>query len=63
MLGSLPQTLDVGGRAYRIRSDFRSILRIIAAFADDDLTGQDKIYVVLRQGYRDFGELPAEQDP
>ena len=61
MLGQLPQTLDVGGKAYRIRSDFRSILRIIAAFADDSLTGQEKVYVALKQIYRDFDQIPPEQ--
>ena len=61
MLGDLPQTLDVGGKAYRIRSDFRSIFRIIAAFADDALTGQEKVYVTLKQIYRDFDQIPLEQ--
>ena len=60
MLGQLPQALEVGGRTYDIRTDFRSILRIIAAFADDELTVQEKIYVVLRQIYKDFDSIPFD---
>ena len=60
MLGQLPQALTVGGKEYEIRSDFRSVLRIIAAFADDELTSQDKIYVTLRQTYKDFGKIPQK---
>ena len=60
MLGQLPQALSVGGKQYEIRSDFRSILRIIAAFADDELTPQDKVYVVLRQIYKDFKSMPSD---
>lgn len=60
MIGSLPLALDVGGRSYAVRADFRSVLRIIAAFADDDLTTEDKIYVCLRQLYKDFAQIPPE---
>lgn len=60
MLGSLPQTLDVNGTTYRIRSDFRSILRIIAAFNDDELTDAEKLYVCLKQTYRDFENIPHD---
>jgi len=60
MLGDLPRTLTVGGRVYRIRSDFRSVLRIIAAYGDDELSDAEKIYVCLRQLYADFKEMPAD---
>ena len=58
MLGDLPQTLTVGGKEYRIRSDFRSVLRIIAAYSDDELTDAEKVYVCLAQLYPDFREMP-----
>ena len=58
LLGSLPQTLDVNGREYKIRSDFRSVLRIIAAFSDDELTTEEKVYVCLRQLYEGFTQMP-----
>lgn len=60
LLGSLPRTLDVNGREYEIRSDFRSILRIIAAFNDDELSTEEKVYVCLRQLYKDFSRMPAK---
>ena len=60
MLGELPQALTVGGRQYRVRSDFRSVLRIIAAYNDDELSDAEKIYVCLRQLYADFKEMPAD---
>lgn len=59
MIGSLPLALDVGGRSYPIRADFRSVLRIVAAFNDDELTTEDKIYVCMKQLYKDFDSMPA----
>lgn len=61
MIGSLPLALDVGGKRYDIRADFRSVLRIVAAFADDELTTEEKIYVCLRQMYKDFDKIPTAQ--
>ena len=60
MIGSLPLALDVGGRSYPVRADFRSVLRIVEAFADDELTPEDKIYVCLRQLYKEFESIPPE---
>ena len=60
MLGRLPQTLKVAGKEYRIRSDFRSVLRIIEAFGDDALDDREKTYVLLKQLYTDFDKMPAE---
>ena len=48
MLGCLSRTLDVNGKRYDIRTDFRSILRVIAAFNDDELSDAEKLYVCLR---------------
>lgn len=61
MLGDLPRTLDVGGQTYRIRTDYRSVLRIIAALADDELMDAEKAYVLLRQVYIDFDRIPADK--
>lgn len=58
MLGSLPRTLEVGGKEHDIRTDFRSILRVIAAFNDDDLSDAEKLYVCLKQVYKDFESIP-----
>ena len=58
MIGSLPLALDVGGRSYPVRADFRSVLRIVAAFNDDELTTEEKVYVCLRQLYKDLDQMP-----
>lgn len=63
LLGSLPRTLNVNGGEYEIRSDFRSVLRIIAAFNDDGLTTEEKIYVCLRQLYKSIERMPQRDYP
>lgn len=60
MFGELPTTLTVSGVKYNIRSDFRSILRILAAYNDDDLSPSERVYVCLRQVYLDFEHLPED---
>jgi len=60
MLGDLPKTLEIKGRSYAIRTDYRSVLRIIAALADDDLSKNEKVYVMLRQIYPDFRSIPSD---
>ena len=56
--GQLPRSIDVNGRMRRIRSDFRDILRILAAFSDPNLPDNEKVYVCLCILYRDFEALP-----
>ena len=58
MLGRLPTSLTVDGTPYRIRTDYRDILRIIEAFQDGALTDAEKIYVCLKNIYTDFNALP-----
>lgn len=60
MLGQLPRKLNVAGRDYSIRTDFRDILCIIAAFGDDALTDREKVYVCLKKLYKDFDALPPD---
>lgn len=59
MLGQLPTTLEIRGKAYSIRSDYRNILQIFLAFEDDELTDQDKVMICLRRLYVDFNSIPA----
>lgn len=42
MIGELPKSLEVGGRSYEIRTDFRVALIIFIAYNDPNLTQQDK---------------------
>ena len=58
MIGELPQSLTVDGRAYAIRSDFRDVLKIVAAFGDPELEDKEKIYVCLFILYKDFDTIP-----
>lgn len=39
MIGALPTTLEVNGKAYPIDADFRNVLEIFVAFNDPDLEG------------------------
>ena len=60
MLGQLPTTLTINGKLYRIRTDFRNILRIFEAFADKDLSDKEKMLVCLRRMFVDFSKLPYD---
>ena len=42
MIGTLPRSLEVNGKFYRIRSDFRDVLKIVIAFGDPDLEDKRK---------------------
>lgn len=44
---NLPTTLDVGGEQYKINSDFRAILDILAALNDQDLPEWAKTQVMI----------------
>lgn len=61
MLGQLPTTLDICGKRYDIRSDYRNILRIITAYNDDGLTDGEKVYVCLKRLFVDFESIPNQQ--
>lgn len=57
MTGTLPRELTVCGKQYRIRADFRNVLRIFEALGDQKLTDREKAYIVLMRLY----EKPPEQ--
>lgn len=58
MIGELPRMLCVNGIEYDIRTDFRDILKIVAAFSDPDLEDNEKVYVCLFILYEDFNAIP-----
>lgn len=62
MIGQLPQTLKVCNVDYAIRSDFRDILKIIAAYNDKDLSDQEKVFVCLSRVYKDLDKMPKDKD-
>ena len=53
----LPKTACIGGRRFRIRSDFREILDICAALNDPDLTDQDRAEVAVKIFYPDWDQI------
>ena len=58
MLFELPSSVEFGGRRWAIRTDYRDVLRVLAAFADPDLTDGEKAYVCLRNMYPAFEHIP-----
>jgi hypothetical protein len=60
MIGRLPTSLTVAGKEYRIRTDFRDVLNIIAAYGDPELENEEKVYVCLCILYEDFEEIPQK---
>lgn len=60
MIGVLPRTLNVGGKDYPIRSDFRVVLNVFDALTDEDLSDDDKALVVLKSLYFTFSDIPQE---
>ncbi|MBR1820454.1 MAG: hypothetical protein IJ769_02395 [Clostridia bacterium] len=59
----LPQALEVSGRDWAIRADYREILKILAAFDDPDLTDAEKAYVCLHNLYANFEDMPEADYP
>ena len=57
---SLPTSLLVGGVEYEIRSDFRAVLDVLAAMADDELDGRGKTLVLLGIIYPRWESIPRE---
>ena len=56
----LPTALEVGGREYQIRSDYRAALDICAALSDTELSEQDKAAAALCIFYPEIEEMPSE---
>lgn len=58
MIGQLPSSLTVAGIDYRIRTDFRDILKVVVAFSDPELENAEKVYVCLYIIYEEFESIP-----
>lgn len=56
----LPTALEVGGRFWKIRSDFRAVLDAISIFEDPILEIEEKWYVCLYILFEDFEDMPEE---
>lgn len=56
MIGRLPQSLEIDGKDYPIRSDFRDCLLILQAFSDVELTEEEKVRVMVECLYKEIPE-------
>lgn len=59
MIYGLPVSLEIGGKPYEIRADYRAILDICIALSDPDLSNQEKMFVALGIMYPDFNSIPS----
>ncbi len=56
---SLPTSVEVNGTEYKIQSDYRAALDILAALSDNELSNEDKAYAALDIFYPAFSEMPV----
>lgn len=62
MLGELPRTLEICNKKYAIRTDFRSVLKIIAAFNDENLSNEEKVFICLSRIYEHLEQIPRTKE-
>ena len=55
----LPESVELEGKTYAIRSDFRAVLDIFTALSDPELNDQARFYVVLNIFFEDFESIPV----
>ncbi|MDE7098781.1 MAG: bacteriophage Gp15 family protein [Ruminococcus sp.] len=60
MIGELPESLEIGGKLYKINADFRVILNIFQAFDDPELTEREKCFVCMKNLFADFESIPEK---
>jgi len=61
--GRLPVTVEVGGRVWKIATDYRDILDIIARLSDEDCTPYERLYISLGLFYDNFETMPESDYP
>ncbi len=54
----LPTKIKVNDHIYPINYDFRTVIRILQAFEDNELTDSEKVYIMLKNLYKD--EIPED---
>lgn len=54
----LPTSIELSGREYDIRTDYRAILDIFKAIEDKELSEQEKAEIMLKILYIDWQEIP-----
>lgn len=58
MAWELPTTVEIGGRTYAIRSDYRAVLDAIAALNDPALPPRWRVAACLAILYPEIGQIP-----
>lgn len=61
MIYDLPDSVNFGGKDWKINTDFRDVLNILTAFEDPELTNAEKAYVCLYNIYPEYEEIPHDQ--
>ena len=59
MTYELPEALEVNGKSYSIRTDYRAILTVLEAMNDPDLKDEEKALVAFQIIYEDFEDIPV----
>ena len=57
---TLPDSVEVQGTAYPLRTDYRCILDILTDLSDPEADGQERALAVLIGLYPDFDDMPPE---
>lgn len=60
MIGRLPTSIKIGGKNFKIRSDYRDCLTIISAFQDPDLSLEEQFQVLLEIMYPQHEEISRD---
>ena len=60
MLGLLPKSLEIGGKKYKIRTDYRVVLELFQAFNDETLTDSEKMLVCINGLFENPKDIPTE---
>ena len=56
----LPESLEIGGVAYTIRTDFRAVLDILKCYADPEYEEDERALIMLRVLYIDWEKIPED---
>lgn len=57
MIYGLPTSLNVNGKDWKIRTDFRDVMTVIYALNDPNLENKEKAYIALFIIYEDFDDM------
>ncbi len=56
LVDAFPTAIEIEGREYEINTDYRTCLKTLLAFEDDELTDSEKYQITLTNLYKDVPE-------